>query len=57
MAFESFAEFLQMGQHGVYVWTSFGLALICFVGLGIDNRVRRKHALKKIIQQMRREKG
>ena len=29
MAFESFSAFLQMGQHGVYVWTSFGLALVC----------------------------
>ncbi len=57
MAFESFSAFLQMGQHGVYVWTSFGLALVCFVGLSIENRVRRKQALKKIIQQMRRENG
>jgi heme exporter protein D len=57
MAFDSFASFVQMGQHGVYVWTSFGLAWACFVGLAIDNRVRRKQALKKIIQQMRRENG
>ena len=57
MAFESFAAFVQMGQHGVYVWTSFGLALACFAGLAIDNRARRKQALKKIIQQMRRENG
>ena len=57
MAFESFAAFVQMGQHGVYVWTSFGLALACFVGLAVDNRSRRKQALKKIIQQMRRENG
>ncbi|MCD0501406.1 heme exporter protein CcmD [Bordetella petrii] len=33
--FSSFAEFLAMGSHGVYVWTAyaFSLALLCWMAL------------------------
>lgn len=27
MAFDSFAELLSMGRHGVYVWTAWGVSL------------------------------
>lgn len=27
MAFDSFAELLAMGRHGVYVWTAWGISL------------------------------
>ena len=32
MAFASVADFLAMGGHGPYVWTSFGLALAVAAG-------------------------
>ncbi|ELV08224.1 heme exporter protein CcmD [Wohlfahrtiimonas chitiniclastica] len=34
-AFGSFAEFLQMGKHGLYVWLSYGFFLICLLSLVI----------------------
>ncbi|MGB0965709.1 MAG: heme exporter protein CcmD [Litorivicinus sp.] len=55
MAFESFSEFLAMGRHGVYVWSSFGIACACFIGLAIEDRVARARAIKRIQQQLRRE--
>ena len=27
MYFESFGDFIQMGRHGVYVWSAYGIAL------------------------------
>ncbi|NYT46476.1 MAG: heme exporter protein CcmD [Candidatus Methanofishera endochildressiae] len=29
--FSSFTEFLQMGTHGLYVWLSYGIALVIFI--------------------------
>lgn len=29
--FTSFADFLQMGTHGLYVWLSYGIALVIFI--------------------------
>ena len=31
MAFESFADFLDMGGHGLYVWLCYGLGLLTIV--------------------------
>jgi heme exporter protein D len=28
MSFNSFAEFLQMGEHGVFVWSCYGITLV-----------------------------
>jgi heme exporter protein D len=28
--FASFADFIQMGKHGLYVWLSYGIALAIF---------------------------
>lgn len=28
MSFASFEEFLSMGQHGLYVWSAFGITLL-----------------------------
>lgn len=29
--FTSFADFIQMGTHGLYVWMSYGIALAIFI--------------------------
>jgi len=31
MYFDSFAEFLQMGKHGFYVWTAYGVTALVLV--------------------------
>lgn len=49
-AFGSFAEFLQMGKHGLYVWLSYGFFLVCVLGLIIPLFSESKK-LKQIMKQ------
>ena len=49
-AFGSFAEFLQMGKHGLYVWLSYGFFLICLLFLVISLLGENKK-FKHIMQQ------
>ena len=46
----SLNEFIQMGDHGFYVWSCYIATLIIF--LGLFSAVRIQH--KKILQQLRR---
>ncbi|UWN51641.1 hypothetical protein ASALC70_03871 [Alcanivorax sp. ALC70] len=32
MYFDSFADFLAMGNHGFYVWTAYGLSALLIIG-------------------------
>ena len=32
MAFDSFADFLSMNGHGVYVWSAYGITLLVLAG-------------------------
>ena len=32
MYFDSFAEFLRMGDHGLYVWVAYGFTLLVLLG-------------------------
>lgn len=40
--FASFADFIQMGKHGLYVWLSYGIALGVFlyniIAIGLQKR-------------------
>ena len=55
MAFESWADFLAMGKHGVYVWSSYGLTFAVIAGLLWQARQQRRHFLQDYQQQMKRE--
>ena len=55
MEFESFQAFLQMGKHGPYVWSSFGIALAIFIGLEWDNRRRKSILVKRMKRQHKRQ--
>ena len=46
----SFQEFIHMGGFGFYIWTSYFLGLIVFVGLVVSLKQQRK----KLIKQLRR---
>ncbi|SUO96417.1 heme exporter protein CcmD [Suttonella ornithocola] len=35
MAFDSLADFLQMGTHGPYVWAAYGIFLTALIGIHI----------------------
>ncbi|WP_342651063.1 heme exporter protein CcmD [Pseudomonas sp. REB1044] len=55
MSFASFADFLAMGHHGLYVWSAYGL---CLVVLAINVAVpvlERRRYLQEEARRLRRE--
>ena len=55
MAFDSLADFLAMGKHGVYVWSSYSLTFFVIAGLLWQARQQRRQFLQDYQQQMKRE--
>jgi len=55
MSFSSFAEFLAMGDHGLYVWLSYGVALIMVLYNVVSVRLRQRRALQAVRDSARRE--
>lgn len=54
MAFDSMAEVIQMGTHGVYVWSTYGISVVALGGLclvTLRTRAQRKQQLKKRFQR------
>ncbi len=49
-AFHSFSNFLAMGKHGVYVWSSYGFFLVCILALVIPLFMQNKR-LKKTLKE------
>ena len=37
-----FSDFIQMGKHGLYVWSAYGVTFVVFIGLVIHSLKRRK---------------
>ena len=57
MSFSNFNEFLAMGGHGVYVWSSYAIALVV-LGLNILLPLRqRKRVLMEHARYIRREES
>lgn len=54
--FQNFADFIQMGGHGAYVWASWGITIICLLGLIFYSRNQRKTIYHQIRTQQAREK-
>jgi len=53
--FSSFAEFVAMGNHGVYVWTSYGISLVVLLlNVALPLLARRRH-LQEEARRLRRE--
>lgn len=57
MAFESFAEFLNMGGHGLYVWLSYGLGLLVVLLNLILPHLQSKSVQRDLSRRLRREEG
>ncbi len=53
--FHSFADFIAMGKHGVYVWTSYALTFACIVGIILYSRVQRQKTYRDITTQQARQ--
>ena len=50
MSFSSFSEFIQMGEHGLFVWSCYGLTLVVLV----MNILRPLQLQRRLIQEKRR---
>jgi heme exporter protein D len=55
MSFSSFSEFIAMGNHGLYVWTSYGISLAVLVlNVALPMMARRRY-LQDEARRLRRE--
>jgi len=57
MFFDSFSGFLEMGKHGFYVWSCYGLAAVIVAINFISPILTRKKVIKDIQRQNRREQN
>lgn len=55
MYFESFADLLAMGKHGVYVWSAYGIALALLALNVVLPVVARRRYLQETARRLRRE--
>lgn len=55
MYFESWAEFLEMGGHGLYVWLCYGVGLFAMLCMGIAPKLQNKRVVNELMQQQRRQ--
>ncbi|RAJ09593.1 heme exporter protein CcmD [Aeromonas salmonicida] len=55
MYFASFSDFMAMGGYAFYVWLSFGLTLICLVGIVISTRIKTRSLLGELRSKQARE--
>ena len=55
MSFSSFADFIAMGNHGLYVWTSYGISLaVLALNAALPILARRRY-LQDEARRLRRE--
>lgn len=55
MQFKSFAEFIEMGGYGFYVWLAFGFTLVVFGLLTVLSLRKQKQLLAEVQQMLNRE--
>ena len=55
MHFASFSDFLAMGGYAFYVWLSFGLTLLCLVGIVISTRLKTRSLMGELRNKQARE--
>ena len=55
MSFESFADFLAMDRHGLFVWSAYGLCLlVLLLNVALPVLARRRY-LQQVARRARRE--
>ena len=57
MNFSSFADFIAMGNHGVYVWTSYGISLAVLILNVVLPALSRRRYLQDEARRLRREES
>ena len=51
--FASFADFLAMDGHGIYVWIAYGISFAAMVALVIQPKLRRERLQREVARQQR----
>lgn len=54
-SFASFEEFLTMGQHGLYVWSAFGITLFVLLLNALLPLLNHRRYLREEARRLRRE--
>lgn len=57
MYFDSFADFLAMGGHGLYVWLAYGVTLLTLLLWVLVQRSRRATLVADLRNRIRREEA
>ncbi|MGB3619962.1 heme exporter protein CcmD [Ketobacter sp. MCCC 1A13808] len=57
MEFDSFQAFMQMGKHGAFVWSAYGITLVVILGNLIAIRRRKKNVIETIQRKIKREQA
>lgn len=57
MAFESWQAFLEMGKHGPFVWSAYGITLLVIATNLIASRMRKKQLINTIVRKAKREQA
>ena len=55
MSFDTFADFLTMGRHGLYVWSAYGICLLVVAGNIAVPVLGRRRYLQEEARRLRRE--
>jgi len=55
--FDSFQAFMQMGKHGAFVWSAYGITLVVILGNLIAIRRRKKNVIETIQRKIKREQA
>lgn len=55
MSFDSFADFIAMGGHGIYVWSSYALGLAVLLANVLSPIMARKRLIADQLRRIRRE--
>jgi len=55
MVFENWSEFFQMGRHGLYVWSAYGISIFTIVAVVFMSRYRFARWKNKMLRQAARE--
>ncbi|KDE40596.1 MAG: heme exporter protein CcmD [Nitrincola lacisaponensis] len=57
MSFDSFSDFIAMGGHGLYVWSSYALGLAVLLANIISPIMARKRLIAEQLRRIRREEA
>ena len=57
MSFSSFGEFLAMGNHGAYVWSSYAISLVVLALNALLPILARRRYLQDEARRLRREES